>query len=67
MRLLNNAEKRPAEDAILSLKLSDNQIGHAGALGIAEFLRHDITQKALIVPSHCADTVQLSDLRQSLF
>ncbi len=47
VRLLENAEKRPADDAILSLKLSDNHIGHAGALGIADFLRHDITQKAL--------------------
>ena len=47
VRLLKEAENRPPEDAILSLKLSDNKLSHGGAQGVAEFLRHDIKAKVM--------------------
>jgi len=43
VRLLLQAEQRPPEDALLSLKMSDNHLSHGGAQQVAEFLRHSMT------------------------
>ena len=45
IRLLKHAEDRPADDAILSLRLSENLLSHGGAQALAEYMRHGIKDK----------------------
>jgi Ca2+-binding EF-hand superfamily protein len=47
IRLLMQAEQRPPDDALLSLKMSDNHLSHGGVQQVAKFLEHSITDKSM--------------------